>query len=170
MRTTNRFAAVVGFLSFAVIASSGMAQVAAEPAAGQNLADMKFAEFPGMPTCSTGSVQAGDPGKGPSILAAKATSGCVFPWHWHTPNEHLMMVSGTARLEMKDAKPMTLNAGGFALMPAHHVHQFTCMHACVLYVYSDTAFDMHYVDEKGQELAPDEALKRVKETAAQPPK
>jgi len=81
-----------------------------------------------------------------------------------------MMVSGSIRMEMKDAKPVTLHAGGFALMPSRHVHQATCTKPCTLYVYSDAIFDMHYVDAKGQELSPDEALKAVKEIPAKPPK
>lgn len=134
--------------------------------AGRNLAEMKFGPVPGMPTCATGSVQNGDPGKGPSIIAAKSSAGCTIPWHWHTPNEHLVMVSGTARLETKDGKPMTLRAGGFAMMPSKHVHQFRCTSACMLYVYSDAAYDIHYVDKEGKEIPPDDALKAVKEKTA----
>jgi quercetin dioxygenase-like cupin family protein len=134
-------------------------------AAGQNMVEMKFGMVPGMPTCSTGSVQSGDPTQGPSILLAKAAAGCSVPWHWHAPNEHLMMVSGVARLEMKDGKPITLRAGGFAMMPSRHVHQFLCTSSCVLYVYSDAAYDIHYVDGQGKEISPADALKAVKETA-----
>jgi quercetin dioxygenase-like cupin family protein len=128
--------------------------------------EMKFVSFPGLPTCVSGSVQSGDPAQGPSIILAKAAAGCAFPWHWHTPTEQLMMVSGTARAEMKDAGTVTLNAGGFAMMPAHHVHRFQCTTACALYVSADAAFDIHYVDAQGSELAPDQALKAVNETAA----
>ncbi len=141
----------------------------AHPAA-QNVADMKFTNIPGLPTCTTGAVVNGDPSKGPSIILAKAKAGCTFPWHWHTPNEHLMMVSGVARAEAKDGKPVTLRAGGFALMPSHHIHRFTCTTACSLYVYGDAAFDIHYVDAQGGEISPDAALKAVKETAAPMPK
>ena len=34
--------------------------------------------------------------------------------------------------EAKDAKPATLRAGGFAIMPSRHVHQFRCTTQCVL--------------------------------------
>jgi len=152
----------------AVMAVSAPAQDA-PPMTSANVADMKFTAFPGMPTCATGSVQTGDPSKGASFIFAKMAAGCVFPWHWHTPNEHLMMVTGAGRMEMKDGTPVTLKPGGFALMPSKHVHQFRCTTACTLYVYSDGAFDMHYVDAAGKELTPDDALKAVKETAAKPP-
>jgi quercetin dioxygenase-like cupin family protein len=132
---------------------------------GQNVAQMKFGPLPGLPTCALGSVQDGDPGTGPSIIFAKVQQGCVIPWHWHTPNEHLMMVSGTARVEMKDQGEMTLKPGAFAKMPSKHIHQFTCSTGpCRLYVYSDAIFDIHYVDAGGKEIQPAEALKGVHET------
>ncbi|MES2018081.1 MAG: cupin domain-containing protein [Pseudomonadota bacterium] len=136
----------------------------------KNTKDMQFMAFPGLPTCTSGSVQNGDPSKEASIILVKAKSGCVIPWHWHTPSEHLMIVSGTARAEMKDGETVTLQSGGFTSMPAKHVHQFTCLKACTFYVASDGVFDLHYVDPAGQELAPADALKAVKETAASAPK
>lgn len=133
---------------------------------GQNVSEMKFVMFPGTPTCVSGSVVSGDPSKGPSIFLAKAKAGCAFPWHWHTPNENLMIVTGTARLEPKGGKASTLRAGAFAMMPSKHVHRFRCPVACSLYVYSDAPFDIHYVNAQGAEISPDDALKAVKETAA----
>ena len=130
-----------------------------------NVPDMKFGTAPGMPMCTTGSVQNGDPGKGPSIILAKAATGCSVPWHWHTPNEHLMMVSGMARLEAKDGKSQMLQVGGFAMMPSRHAHRFRCISSCVFYVYLDAPYDIHYVDEQGNEMSPDDALKAVKEAA-----
>jgi quercetin dioxygenase-like cupin family protein len=149
-----------------LFAAAGTALGAETDSHGQNLAQMKFVNFPGMPTCTTASVQKGDPSKEPSIIIAKAAKGCTVPSHWHTPNEHLMMVSGTAVLQPKDGSALTLKAGGFAVMPSKHVHSFRCTNACVLYIYADAPFDLHYVDAQGKELAPDEALKAVKETSA----
>lgn len=126
---------------------------------GQNVTEMTFTNIPGLPTCTVGSVQNGDPAKGPSIVFAKIDAGCVIPWHWHTPSEHLMMVSGVARIEMKDGKPLTLESGGYALMPSRHAHQFRCERACSLYIYSDAAFDIHYVDAQGNEISVEDALK-----------
>ena len=142
------------------------AQEASAQSAGTNVAEMKFTTIPGLPTCAKGSVQNGDPSKGPSIILARIPAGCSIPWHWHTPNEHLMLVSGVARLEMKDGKPLTLRAGGFALMAAHHIHQFRSQSACLLYIYSDVAFDIHYVNPQGSEISPADAMKAVKEKAA----
>lgn len=133
----------------------------------KNVSDLQFMAIPGLPTCATGTVLQGDPSKGGSIILAKGDAGCTIPWHWHTPTETLMMVSGTAHLQAQDGPEMTLRAGGFASMPSHHVHRFHCATACTLYIHSDTAFDLHYVNAEGGEISPADALKAVKETAAQ---
>ena len=140
-------------------------EMSADAPAARNMAAMKFGPVPGLPTCAAGSVQTGDPGKGSFIILAKLETGCSIPWHWHTAGEDLMIVSGTARIEMKDGPSQTLRAGGFALLPAQHVHQFLCKNKCTFFFYSDGAFDIHYVDAQGTELSPDDALKAVKEKA-----
>jgi len=166
MSNRNQFLWAAFCLSaFLFVADSARAQeMSAQP--GTNMTAMKFVNIPPLPTCTRASVVSGDPAKGPSIILAKATTGCTIPWHWHTPNEHVMIVSGAATLQMKDAKPVSLRAGGFALMPAHHVHQFRCLRACALYIYSDAAFDIHYVDKQGNEISPASATKAVREKAA----
>ena len=117
-----------------------------------------FAAVPTMPSCTTAAVQSGDPATRASVLLAKATAGCVVPWHWHTPTEHVMMVSGSAKLEMKGGKTAVLDAGGYAMLPSKHVHQFTCISACTFFVSSESAFDIHYVDPNGKEIPLEKAL------------
>ena len=129
---------------------------------GRNVETMKFAPIPGLPACAPGSVENGDPTKGAFIVLAKMTAGCNIPWHWHSANERLMLVSGVARIEMKDGKPLQLQAGGFAMMPAQHVHLFHCERACLLYVDSDGSFDIHYVNAQGKEIPAADALKTAK--------
>lgn len=149
-----------------VLCVPASAQESAGLPAARNMAEMEFATVPGLPACAPGSVQSGDPANGPSIILAKADTGCTVPWHWHSPNEHLMMVKGVARLDMKSGKPITLRAGGYAMLPAKHVHRFVCTSSCVFYVHSDGAFDIHYVNDQGKEIWPDEALKSVNDAAA----
>jgi quercetin dioxygenase-like cupin family protein len=112
----------------------------------------------GLPACVTMAVESGDPSKGPSVIVFKGTAGCVIPWHWHTPTEHVMIVSGSAKVEMKGGSSATLGPGGYAMMPSKHVHQFTCTSACSAFVNSDAAFDIHYLDANGKEISPDAAL------------
>lgn len=147
-------------------AGAAHAQESTKNAVGQNVNQMKFVGLPGLPTCAKASVQNGDPSKEPSVILAKIATGCKIPWHWHTANENLMLVSGVARLETKDGKPLVLRQGGFARMPSRHIHQMHCTSRCMLYIQSDGAFDIHYVDAQDKEITPEEALKAVKETPA----
>lgn len=132
----------------------------------RNVAEMKLTPLPGLPTCVLGSVQSGDPAKGGSIIFAKVPSGCSIPWHWHTATEQVMIISGVARVDMKDGKPTVLRSGGFAMLPSHHLHQFVCQESCQMYISSDVAFDIHYVDAQGKEIPAANALKTAKEKVA----
>jgi hypothetical protein len=67
-----------------------------------------------------------------------------------------MMASGTAHFEVKDGNSLILRAGGFGMMPSRHIHQLRCDQPCSLYIYSDAAFDIHYVDGQGKEISPAE--------------
>lgn len=123
---------------------------------------MKFAPVPNLPACATGAVEDGDPAKGESTLVTNFTPGCSVPWHWHTPTEIILVVSGTSRLDMKgSAKAAMLHAGDFATMPSHHVHQARCVSSvpCVLFIHSTAAFDIHYVNAAGDEIPMSEATK-----------
>lgn len=164
--------------SFPILAVSlalclpGLAHGQASPdkPAARNMAEMKFEPIPGLPTCASGSVQTGDPAKGAFIILAKLATGCSLPWHWHTAGENLMIVSGAARVAIKDGPAQTLRAGGYVQLPSRHVHQFMCKDKCTFFFYSDGAWDIHYVDAQGTEIAPDAALKIVKEKLAIPMK
>ena len=122
-------------------------------------ATSKFVNFPGLPTCMKGSVQNGDPSKGASVILSKSATGCTVPWHWHSASEQLMMVSGSAKVAMKDGAPATVHSGDYLSLPEKNVHQFTCVAACTMFIVPSGAFDIHYVDKDGKEISADEALK-----------
>jgi hypothetical protein len=126
----------------------------------------EFTPVPGLPACVTEAVQNGDPAQGPSTIQFKAPAGCLIPWHWHTPAGQVMIVNGSARIEMKhDGRTLSLTRGGQAMMPSKRVHQFTCVTACSGFVPYGAAFDIHYFNEKGEEIPPEKALeKKRKET------
>jgi quercetin dioxygenase-like cupin family protein len=130
------------------------------PMAYKAAATTTFANHPALPTCATIAVQDGDPGKGPSIITIRAKTGCVIPWHWHTPNERLIIVSGSGKGEMKgEQSALTLKPGDYLLLPSKGIHQFTALSDVELFDISDAPFDMHYVDAEGKEIPPDAALK-----------
>ena len=120
----------------------------------------RFAPVPIMPGCATVAPVRGDPRNGPSVVLVKLAAGCRVPWHWHTPNEDIVIASGTGVLEMKDGKPLQFRPGAYASMPSHHVHQARCSRTCAFFSVSDATFDIHYVDDVGNEIPMDEAVKK----------
>jgi quercetin dioxygenase-like cupin family protein len=130
------------------------------------LSSTKFINLPMLPACMTISAQRGDPMKDAAVLLLKFTSGCVVPWHWHTANENLMMVSGKAKGEMKPGGAHMLTAGDYLFMAGKQVHQFTCISSCLVFDVIDGAFDIHYVNADGKEMTPEEALKPMAKPAA----
>jgi quercetin dioxygenase-like cupin family protein len=157
-----RFARLDNFCLFLVLASA----FAAPPAAWSqdqmpyaSLASSKFMNLPMLPSCMTLSAQHGDPMKGAAILLIKFTSGCVVPWHWHTWDENLMMVSGKGKAEMKSGGSHPMAMGDYIYLAGKGVHQFTCISSCVLFDVIGGTFDIHYVDADGKEIPPDQALK-----------
>lgn len=132
----------------------------------QNMSDLKFGPIPGLPTCLSGAVEAGDPMTGPGFVIAKLKTGCIIPWHWHTAGENVMVVSGKGKIDMVDAKSKTLTGAGFVRLPSRHIHQFSCKSKCTLLIYTDAAFDIHYTNKDGNEIPAEDALKALKEKPA----
>lgn len=124
----------------------------------ENIGQMKFAKVPNIPACLTAAVEQGNPAKGPSTLLIKGTAGCDVPMHFHSAFEQVLMVSGTARLEMKDEKPRSLAPSSYASAAPRHPHHFTCRSACQFYLVSDGPFDVHYVGKDGNEITLLEAI------------
>ena len=144
------------FLVVGIAPTLGMAEDAMATA---SMAKAKFGNLPVLPKCAMISVASGDPSKGAATIMAKAASGCVIPWHWHSAREQLMFVTGTAKVDMKDGAPARLHTGDYINLPAKNVHQFTCLGACTFFLATDGAFDIHYVDASGKEISAEDALK-----------
>ncbi len=132
------------------------------------LASTKFMTLPVLPSCMTISAQRGDPMKGAAVLLLQVKSGCVVPWHWHTANENLMMVSGKGKSEMSGGAH-TMAMGDYLYLAGRQVHQFTCISSCLVFDVIDEAFDIHYVDAEGQEIPVEQALKPTANPAAKKP-
>jgi len=155
------FAAVLGLSNLSAQTSDDKVIVATAAAA-------KFGPAANAPDCFTISVERGDPSKGASVILAKFAPGCVAPFHWHTPSETVMIVSGALEIQMKGDKPLVAHRGDFAYMPPKHVHRATCTGAapCLVFLTSDAAFDIHWVDADGKEIALEAALKSAMHPAA----
>jgi quercetin dioxygenase-like cupin family protein len=128
-------------------------------------ATTKFGNHPALPTCVTIAVQDGDPATAHSIIMIKFQPGCTIPWHWHTPNERLIILSGSGKADMKDMPSTSLHPGDVLVMPARGIHQFHALSAVTLFDISDAPFDIHYVDASGKEIPVEAALKPVHKAA-----
>src|SRR5438876_8935006 len=84
-------------------------------------ASAKFGPAPNAPECFTIAVERGDPGSGPSVILARFAPACTAPFHWHTPSETAMIVSGSVQLPMKHGNALVAPPGDFASPAAHHV-------------------------------------------------
>lgn len=152
------------------VGSAASGQQAADRPMVQHAASAKYNPFPNTPDCVTGAVERGDPASGPSVILAKFKPGCAVPWHFHTPNETILMVSGVGRLQARGDRAASLRAGDYGWMPAKHVHTFSTEQGCVMFLTSDGAFDIHYVDDKGNEIPLEEAAAATPKPAKAPAK
>ena len=154
-----------------IAASSLEAQGTEEKPTVSTAATAKFGAIPNAPDCFTIAVERGDPAKGPSVILARFAPGCAVPFHWHTPSETAMMVSGSLQTTMKGEKPIVAHHGDFVYLPPHHVHRATCLDSapCLVFLTSDAAFDLHWVDASGQEISLEAALKDIKSTKTPQP-
>jgi len=150
----------------AVLCCAFAQPLAAQEAHVTHAAGAQFVAFPNLPDCMKGAVLRGDPATGPSIILSRGTAGCRIPHHWHTPNETLLFVSGNAGLAMKGQPPETLRAGDYVQVPAKHQHEFACTTACSFFVNADGPFDIHYVDDAGNEIPAEKVLPRPKAAPA----
>ena len=128
------------------------------PMAAVNASDLTYTPIPDMPTCASGAIVRGNPRSGPAWVMLKLASGCRVPWHWHTANEDMVAISGQGTIDTKDGKPVRIAPGTYASLPKHHVHRASCKRTCVFFSIADAAYDIHYVNEKGDEISATKAL------------
>jgi quercetin dioxygenase-like cupin family protein len=154
------------FLLAAVVAVGGPiparadeAETVPQPMVTLNPYSLEFTPIPDMPGCATAAILRGNPRSEPAWVLLKLGSGCRVPWHWHTANETLVVISGRGRLEMKDGPPLDFVPGAYASLPSRHAHQAICSRECLLFNGADAPFDVNYVDEDGEEISLEEALK-----------
>lgn len=126
----------------------------------KNVATSEFRPSPIMPSCFSGALQRVNASTGGAIFLVRAAqSGCTVPMHWHTSGEQITVVSGTVTIKMNGGKSFDLAEGGYAYIPAKHLHLFQCAGPCLHFVQSDGPYDIHYVDPQGNEIPLEKALK-----------
>ena len=159
-RQSNRMRTLIMLVALAAVGGSVPTHAEdTEQMVTLNPQTLKFTPIPDLPGCASAAILRGDPRTGPAWVLLKLASGCRVPWHWHTANETLLVISGRGTLAMKAGRPLQFVPGAYASLPSHHVHQASCTRACLLFNAADAAFDIHYVDASGEEISPDKALK-----------
>jgi ketosteroid isomerase-like protein/quercetin dioxygenase-like cupin family protein len=106
---------------------------------------------PGLPAGAKVAVVSGDPAQpGPFVLRVMAPAGFTVPPHWHPTAEHLTVIAGTVAIGMGDkadpAAMTTLDAGGYAVLPADMRHTFVSTTASTFQVQGTGPFAITYVN------------------------
>ena len=157
----------IRYASIAVIAIAAefapKAQMPKEQPMLTRFKDVKFEHLPFLPDCLMIYSEHGDPLTGPSHVISRMTPGCVIPWHWHSPNEYMLIVSGAFENQPRGESAFVMYSGDYAYLPSHHQHRGMCRgpESCIGYLYSDAASDVHWIDEQGQDISVTDALKAV---------
>jgi quercetin dioxygenase-like cupin family protein len=150
--------ALILLLGIAAAERSAGAAEEERPMAVADPSSLKFTPIPDMPSCVSGAILRGNPRSGPAWVLLKLASGCRVPWHWHTANEDLVIISGRGTIEAKDGPALRMVPGAYASLPSHHVHHASCSRACLFFSIADAAFDIHYVDANGKEISAGKAF------------
>jgi quercetin dioxygenase-like cupin family protein len=167
---TRRFTLAMLAAAMSVAAGTASAQMSDKPLTIIHPMDAKFRPVPNAATCNTMASLRGNLSKEASTFTSRMTPGCVAPWHWHSSTEEVVMLQGTARMQMENstAKPMMLPTGSYSQLPREHLHRFKCLPGkdCVILVITDRAFDIHWVDKSRKEIPFEQALKLEKASPA----
>jgi quercetin dioxygenase-like cupin family protein len=133
----------------------------------QKASTAKFISVPGVPACTTLASLRGDMGKTPSTMMVRMTTGCVVPFHWHTPSEEIVVLQGSPFAQMLGQRPYFLKLGSYSQLPSHHVHRFKCVSKsdCLMFLAADGPFDIHFVDDQGKEISTEAALDAAAKSA-----
>lgn len=136
----------------------------------QRPATAKFLQIPGVPQCTSIAPLHGDMAKGPSTLMVRMRSGCMVPFHWHTPSEELIVLQGAPLAQMRGERPVMLKVGSYSQLPSGHIHRFRCTSKadCLIFLVADAAFDIHFADEAGKEISTEAALAAAKRASRVP--
>ena len=148
MSTESKFAAAILVALLGVPVSGASEPATADQMKGEvkPLNAVQFAPDDDV-KCLQSALETGDSTKGPSTFILKAPPGCVVRWHFHSAQEQAIVVRGKVKMEMDAHAPVTLEAGGFAMMPGRMAHQFSCVGRtpCLITVVFDRPYDIVWV-------------------------
>jgi len=119
-------------------------QVKGAPAEGRVLANPTEVKWESTASGSESASLREDPKTGSVELFARYPAGHVFPPHWHSGNERIVLIEGRMAIEDGPAKRF-IEPGGYAYLPARQVQKMTCASEtrCSFYVFWDAPLDFH---------------------------
>jgi hypothetical protein len=128
--------------------------------------DMKWGDAPpALPPGGKMAVLYGDPSKpGLFIIRLRTPAHYTIPAHWHTNDEAVTLISGSAlfglgdKFDKKSLHPVT--AGSFVLAPAKHNHFVTTKTATVVQIAANGPFDITYANPADDPRNKGEAKKK----------
>ena len=138
-----------------VLSTSLLAHIGADKS--HVIADVKDATWgpapPMLPAGAQIAVLAGDPTKpGPYTVRLKFPANYAIPAHSHPTDEHVVVITGAVTFGMGDrlvkdvAANKTLNAGGFALLPANMNHFAYTTQESSIVLYGQGPVEFKYVN------------------------
>ncbi|NND81890.1 MAG: cupin domain-containing protein [Gammaproteobacteria bacterium] len=94
--------------------------------------------------CELAAIQ-GDPAKPNSDIYFKIPGGYVFPAHWHTSAERMVLVSGELDVTYQGQNTTHLKTGMYAYGPAKAVHDGKCIskESCILTIAFEAPVDAY---------------------------
>jgi anti-sigma factor ChrR (cupin superfamily) len=128
-------------LAILAVALYGQTKTSAEGRVLANPTDVKWE------SAASGSESATlreDPKSGSVELFARYPAGHVFPPHWHSGNERIVLIEGRIAIEDGPAKRF-IEPGGYAYLPARQIQKMVCASEgrCSFYVFWDAPLDFH---------------------------
>jgi quercetin dioxygenase-like cupin family protein len=114
-----------------------------------NAVETKWQHDAGDPAGSQTIVLREDPRTQSVELLARYPAGHVFPPHWHSANERILLLEGRLSIQNENTAEY-LDPGGFAYLPATQPQKMACVSRtrCSFYVYWDGKLDFHKVEGK----------------------
>jgi quercetin dioxygenase-like cupin family protein len=111
-----------------------------------NSGEMKWQHDASDPAGSESVVLREDAEPGALELFVRYPAGHVFPPHWHSANERIILLEGRMSIQVGETQK-SLEPGGFAYLPAKEVQRMACVSStrCAFYVYWDSKLDFHKV-------------------------
>lgn len=144
---------VIGALSLSVVISTGLAiaRGGGNAPTGMlvvNSADAVWQHDASDPAGSESVTLREDSATGAMELFARYPADHVFPPHWHSANERIVLLEGRMSIQTENGTKW-LDSGGFAYLPAKETQRMACVSKtrCSFYVYWDSKLDFHKAAE-----------------------